>query len=76
MNLIWLKLSKKVECTIFEEKLKEFKIEHEKYMPAIEHSPEQETGLVLLALSAQGAQVLNQHLIAAGWRVHPPRSEK
>jgi prephenate dehydrogenase len=42
----------------------------------IEHSPEQETGLVLLALSSEGAKILNQHLIAAGWRVHPPRSEK
>ena len=42
----------------------------------IEHSPEQETGLVLLALSSEGAKVLNQHLIATGWRVHPPRSEK
>ena len=43
---------------------------------SIEHSPEQETGLVLLALSAEGATALNTHLIAAGWRVHPPRSEK
>ena len=43
---------------------------------SIEHSPEQETGLVLLALSAEGAQTLNNHLISAGWRVHPPRSEK
>ena len=42
----------------------------------IEHSPEQETGLVLLALSASNAVVLEKHLSAAGWRVHPPRSEK
>jgi len=42
----------------------------------IEHSPEQETGLVLLALSAINAYVLQKHLAASGWRVHPPRSEK
>jgi prephenate dehydrogenase len=42
----------------------------------IEHSPEQETGLVLLALSASNADVLEKHLNASGWRVHPPRSEK
>jgi prephenate dehydrogenase len=42
----------------------------------IEHSPEQETGLVLLALSASNADVLQNHLLAANWRVHPPRSEK
>ena len=42
----------------------------------IEHSPEQETGLVLLALSANNAEVLQKHLAASGWRVHPPRSEK
>jgi len=42
----------------------------------IEHSPEQETGLVLLALSASNATALHEHLSAAGWRVHPPRSEK
>ena len=42
----------------------------------IEHSPEQETGLVLLALSASNAVVLEKHLSSAGWRVHPPRSEK
>ena len=42
----------------------------------IEHSPEQETGLVLLALSANNADVLQKHLAASGWRVHPPRSEK
>ena len=43
---------------------------------AIEHSPEQNTGLVLLALSSDDANILNSHLNAAGWRVHPPRSEK
>ena len=42
----------------------------------IEHSPEQETGLVLLALSAGNADVLQKHLAAFGWRVHPPRLEK
>jgi prephenate dehydrogenase len=42
----------------------------------IEHSPEQETGLVLLALSASNADALQKHLIASSWRVHPPRSEK
>jgi len=43
---------------------------------AIEHSPEQETGLVLLALSKANSDVLQQHLAKNGWRVHPPRSEK
>ena len=43
---------------------------------AIEHSPEQNTGLVLLALSSDDANTLNNHLNIAGWRVHPPRSEK
>ena len=42
----------------------------------IEHSPEQETGLVILALSANNAEILQQHLSAGGWRVHPPRSEQ
>jgi prephenate dehydrogenase len=42
----------------------------------IEHSPEQETGLVLLALSASNADLLQRHLAASGWRVHPPRLEK
>ena len=41
----------------------------------IEHSPEQETGLVLLALSANNAKILQKHLLSAGWRVHPPRLE-
>ena len=43
---------------------------------AIEHSPEQNTGLVLLALNSEDANILNKHLNSAGWRVHPPRSEK
>lgn len=43
---------------------------------AIEHSPEQETGLVLLALSKANSEVLQEHLAENGWRVHPPRSEK
>lgn len=42
----------------------------------IEHSPEQETGLVLLALSQENAKILQEHLAINGWRVHPPRSEK
>jgi prephenate dehydrogenase len=41
----------------------------------IEHSPEQETGLVLLALSDTNAKLLQEHLLLNGWRVHPPRSE-
>jgi prephenate dehydrogenase len=41
----------------------------------IEHSPEQETGLVLLALSDTNAKLLEEHLLQNGWRVHPPRSE-
>ena len=43
---------------------------------AIEHSPEQNTGLVLLALNSEDAITLNTHLSISGWRVHPPRSEK
>lgn len=42
---------------------------------SIEHSPEQETGLVLLALSNANAELLQKHLLAGGWRVHPPRTE-
>lgn len=42
----------------------------------IEHSPEQETGLVLLALNPTNADLLQQHLANSGWRVHPPRTEK
>ena len=41
----------------------------------IEHSPEQETGLVLLALSQRNAEILQKHLSSDGWRVHPPRLE-
>ena len=43
---------------------------------SIEHSPEQETGLVLLALSKENAAKLQTHLLSRKWRVHPPRSEK
>ena len=42
----------------------------------IEHSPEQETGLVVLALSPENASKLQSHLASNSWRVHPPRSEK
>ena len=42
----------------------------------IEHSPGQETGLITLAINQEGAQPLELHLRSAGWRVHPPRSEK
>ena len=42
----------------------------------IEHSPEQETGLILLALNPENAIKLQMHLSNDGWRVHPPRSEK
>jgi len=40
---------------------------------AIEHSPEQFTGLITLALSQSDATKLYQHLIAAGWSAHSPR---
>jgi len=43
---------------------------------AIEHSPGQETGLITLAINPEGAERLESHLKNAGWRVHPPRSEK
>jgi prephenate dehydrogenase len=43
---------------------------------SIEHSPEQETGLITLALSPEGAKKLELHLKNMNWRVHPPRSEK
>ena len=42
----------------------------------IEHSPEQETGLVILALKPENASKLQSHLASNSWRVHPPRSEK
>lgn len=38
----------------------------------IEHSPAQETGLITLALSSSDAQILEAHLLNAGWRVHSP----
>jgi prephenate dehydrogenase len=40
---------------------------------SIEHSPEQLTGLITLALSEEDASTLYQHLIANGWRAHLPR---
>ena len=43
---------------------------------AIEHSPEQETGLIILALNDVDAQKFYDYLQNRGWRVHPPRSEK
>lgn len=39
----------------------------------IEHSPGQFTGLVTLALSQSDAQILSDHLIGSGWKVHAPR---
>ena len=40
---------------------------------AIEHSPEQFTGLITLALSQSDAQKLYEHLLKNGWRAHAPR---
>lgn len=40
---------------------------------SIEHSPGQFTGLITLALSANDAQKLENHLKGAGWNVHAPR---
>jgi len=40
---------------------------------SIEHSPGQFTGLITLALSSQGAQILSQHLRERGWNVHSAR---
>lgn len=40
---------------------------------SIEHSPEQLTGLITLALSEEDAATLYQHLITNGWRAHQPR---
>ena len=40
---------------------------------SIEHSPGQETGLVLLSLSSGDAEVLATHLASLGWSVHSPR---
>ncbi|MEY4037065.1 MAG: hypothetical protein RL201_446 [Actinomycetota bacterium] len=39
----------------------------------IEHSPGQFTGLITLALSANDADVLQEHLAKSGWNVHAPR---
>jgi prephenate dehydrogenase len=39
----------------------------------IEHSPEQFTGLITLALSKSDAEKLHQHLVEKGWRAHSPR---
>jgi prephenate dehydrogenase len=39
----------------------------------IEHSPEQFTGLITLALSSDDAEKLFLHLENAGWKVHSPR---
>jgi prephenate dehydrogenase len=40
---------------------------------SIEHSPEQFTGLITLALSKNDADKLHQHLLQKGWRAHAPR---
>jgi prephenate dehydrogenase len=40
---------------------------------SIEHSPEQYTGLITLALSQSDAATLYQHLLERGWRAHAPR---
>ena len=40
---------------------------------AIEHSPEQYTGLITLALSKSDAEKLYQHLLKEGWSAHAPR---
>lgn len=40
---------------------------------SIEHSPEQFTGLITLALSKSDAEKLHQHLLEEGWRAHSPR---
>jgi prephenate dehydrogenase len=39
----------------------------------IEHSPEQYTGLITLALSQEDAEKLYQHLLKQGWSAHSPR---
>jgi prephenate dehydrogenase len=39
----------------------------------IEHSPEQYTGLITLALSKDDAEKLYQHLLKQGWSAHSPR---
>jgi len=40
---------------------------------SIEHSPGQESGLVTLALSADDASRLHEHLVKSGWSAHTPR---
>ena len=40
---------------------------------SIEHSPEQYTGLITLALSQTDAAKLYEHLLQQGWRAHAPR---
>lgn len=40
---------------------------------SIEHSPEQFTGLITLALSKSDAEKLHHHLLQEGWRAHSPR---
>lgn len=40
---------------------------------SIEHSPEQYTGLITLALSQADASKLYEHLLQRGWRAHAPR---
>jgi prephenate dehydrogenase len=40
---------------------------------SIEHSPEQYTGLITLALSKSDADKLYHHLVAQGWSAHSPR---
>ena len=39
----------------------------------IEHSPEQYTGLITLALSREDAEKLYKHLLNQGWSAHSPR---
>ena len=39
----------------------------------IEHSPEQYTGLITLALSKDDAEKLYRHLLTQGWSAHSPR---
>lgn len=43
---------------------------------SIEHSPEQLTGLITLALSQGDADVLEEHLRKKGWSVHAPRGAR
>lgn len=40
---------------------------------SIEHSPQQESGLITLALNENDALLLHAHLLNSGWRVHSPR---